>query len=249
MEFIDIAILWGVAFATAILSAIVGMAGGITLLAAMLLFLPPLAAIPLHGVIQLFSNGTRTFVQRRHVEWKIVGRYALLLLPMGVLGIQVAQALPEAAVRASIGVFVLLATWAPAAMLLGTHPEDSNPTRRFFLLGGAAGFLNVTIGAVGPLLAPFFLNLGLSRQALVGSKAASQALGHLVKIIIYGGVGFAFHEHALLLGGGALAVAAGTWVGSQILEKVSERFFVALYKGVLTIIALQLVIGEWLAIA
>ena len=49
------------AFATSILSAVVGMAGGITLLAVMLLFLEPLAAIPLHGVIQLVSNSSRAW--------------------------------------------------------------------------------------------------------------------------------------------------------------------------------------------
>ena len=45
MEALDLAILAVAAFATSILSAVVGMAGGITLLAVMLLFLEPLAAI------------------------------------------------------------------------------------------------------------------------------------------------------------------------------------------------------------
>ena len=222
------------------------MAGGITLLAAMLLLLPPLVAIPLHGVIQLASNGSRAWIQREHARFDIVWRNALLLLPMGFLGIQVAQALPEAAVRAAIGVFVLLATWAPGALLLGAHPEDANPRRRFLLLGGATGFLNVTIGATGPLIAPFFLNLGLSRQALVGTKAACQAMGHLAKIIVYGGVGFAFREHIPLLAGGIIAVVAGTWIGSRILDYVSERLFVLLYRSVLTLIALRLVLAELL---
>ena len=56
----EISILAGAALATSMLSAIVGMAGGIILLSVMLLFLDPLVAIPLHGVIQLISNGSRT---------------------------------------------------------------------------------------------------------------------------------------------------------------------------------------------
>lgn len=43
----DIGILFAAAFATSILSAIVGMAGGITLLSVMLLYLEPLIAIPI----------------------------------------------------------------------------------------------------------------------------------------------------------------------------------------------------------
>jgi uncharacterized membrane protein YfcA len=38
-------------------------------------------------------------------------------------------------------------------------------------------------------------------------------------------------------------VVAGTWIGSQILERVSERFFRYLYMGVLTAIALRLLLG------
>ena len=57
-----------VGFATSILSAVVGMAGGITLLSVMLLFYDPLVAIPLHGVVQLISNSSRAVIQRRHLR-------------------------------------------------------------------------------------------------------------------------------------------------------------------------------------
>ena len=40
---------------------------------------------------------------------------------------------------------------------------------------------------------------------------------------------------------------AGTWIGSQLLERVSERWFKRLYRGVLTLIALRLVIWEGMA--
>ncbi|MEE2662596.1 MAG: sulfite exporter TauE/SafE family protein [Myxococcota bacterium] len=229
------------AFATAGLSAIVGMAGGITLLAVMLLYAEPLLVIPLHGVIQLISNGSRSWIQRRSVRRDIVWRYALLLLPAGFAGIGLAQRLPPDGLRAVIGAFVLLATWAPGALLLGTHPENTNAHRRFVVLGGAVGFLNVSIGATGPLIAPFFLNLGLDRFALIGTKAACQTLGHLAKLVVFGAVGFAFGEHALLLALLAAMVVAGTWTGSRLLEFVNERAFTLLYKSVLTLIALRLV--------
>lgn len=260
----DFVLLWGAAFGTAVLSAVVGMAGGITLLAAMLLWLPPLVVIPLHGVIQLASNGSRTWFQRRHARFDILWRYALLLLPGGLAGLTVARSLPEEGLRAAIAGFVLLATWAPVARARwrasgradggsAASGEDSTTGggsgaaggtaqlwRRFLPLGAAAGFLNVTIGAVGPLIAPFFLNLGLRRQALVGTKAACQTLGHLVKLAIFGGAGFAFHEHLPLLVGACLCVLAGTWLGSRLLERASEALFIALYRGVLTLIALRL---------
>ncbi|MCA9511775.1 MAG: sulfite exporter TauE/SafE family protein [Myxococcales bacterium] len=242
-----VALLFAAAFATAILSATIGVAGGITLLAVMLLFLDPLVAIPLHGVVQLVSNSSRAWMLRPHVRLDVVGRYSILLLPFGALGIGLAQSLSPHVLRAAIGVFVLLATWRPQWLLLGARPENVDPHRRFFVLGGVIGFVNVSIGATGPLLAPFFLNLGLTRFAIIGTQAACQMLGHLSKIVVFGAAGFTFREWLGLLGLLSIAAVAGTRVGGLLLERVNERVFRALYKGVLTLIALRLVAAELLA--
>jgi len=244
MEAFDLALLIVAALATSVLSAVVGMAGGIVLLTIMLLYLEPLAAIPLHGVIQLVSNGSRAFIQRKHVDWALAGRYAILLLPAGAAGLPVAYALPAALTRTLIGLFVLGATWRPGWLVLGTHPENSRPKLRFFALGGVVGFLQVVIGATGPLIAPFFLNLGLTRQALVGTKAACQMLGHLAKLVLFGIAGFAYGDWGLLLLTMSAAVVLGTWLGSRLLDKVNERMFTWLFKGVLTAVALRLVVFE-----
>ena len=67
-----IIVLGAVAFGTAMLSAIVGMAGGMILLGTMLIFLDPMIVIPVHGAIQLVSNGSRAFVQRQHLAWPLI---------------------------------------------------------------------------------------------------------------------------------------------------------------------------------
>jgi len=244
---LDLVILCSAGLLTAMLSAVIGMAGGVTLLSVMLLFFEPLVAIPIHGVVQLVSNSTRTFVQRKHVDWTILWRYSLMLVPMGFLGIAIAQSLPATVTRALIGLFVLVATWKPTWLLIGTHPERADIHRRFFLLGAVVGLLNMTIGAAGPLIAPFFLRIGLTRQALIGTKAACQAAGHLAKIAIFGVAGFVFSDYALPLALLSLSVIAGTWIGSRMLESVNEVWFKRLYQGVLTLIALRLVIWEGVA--
>ena len=144
-------VLVATAFVAAILSAVVGMAGGITLLSVMLLFQSPFVAVPLHGAIQLASNSSRAIVQRAHIRWSIVAAFAVLLLPAGFVGLKVAALLPGSVLKAVIGVFVLLSTWVP---IRGTVPHAAR-SGRFVLLGGAAGVLNTSIGASGPLIAPF----------------------------------------------------------------------------------------------
>ena len=81
MEALDLAWIGAAVFATAALSGGLGMAGGVALLAVLLLYLPPLVAIPLHGVIQLVSNGSRVIVQRKHARFGWIVWYALPLLP------------------------------------------------------------------------------------------------------------------------------------------------------------------------
>ena len=70
-------------------------------------------------------------------ERGIVWRYCLLLVPGGLVGLALFRDLPPELLKALIGAFVLLATWAPGLLLLGTHPERGDPRRRRSR-GGAA---------------------------------------------------------------------------------------------------------------
>ncbi len=228
------------ALATSTISAVVGMAGGLLLLTAMLLVLDPLVAIPVHGVVQLASNVSRAHLQRRHVRWRIVGRFSWLLLPAGALGLWVARSVPPDALRVGIAGFVLVATWLPGTFRLGSWNRAGDPGRRFVAVGALVGFANVLVGATGPLLAPFMLALELPRQAMVGTFAACQTLGHLAKTGLFGIGGFPFLSFALPTAALCGAALAGSVVGTRWLERVDERHFRLAVRVVLTALALRL---------
>ena len=242
----ELALLAVVALVPAALTAVVGLGGGIILLSVMLLFYEPLVAIPLHGAVQLVSNASRSVVQRRHVQWRLIGPYAVPLIPAGALGVQVVQVLPAALLRGLIGFFVLVAVWWPRALLLGVHPERVPAGRRFFGLGVVTGFLNTTVGATGPLQGPFYQGLGLTRHQIVGTFAAAQTLGHTIKIALFAAAGFAFAEHAVAFALLAACVMAGTLIGSRLLDRVSEERFKRLYRIVLTLVAARLLLDALL---
>ena len=101
--------------------------------------------------------------------------------------------------------------------------------------------MSTIVGATGPLQAPFFLNLGLSRQGIVGTKATCQALSHISKTLLFGAVGFAFREHVPAIVLMSAMVVVGTRIGSALLERVDERTFVILFKTALTVIAVRLI--------
>jgi uncharacterized membrane protein YfcA len=243
-----LALLCGASIATGALSAVVGMAGGITLLALMLLFLDPFVAIPVHGVVQLVSNLSRTVAQRQHVRWGLLACFGAPLLPMAFAGIGLTRLLPRPAAEIAIGAFVLIATWRPGWLRFGGAGRAGGASGRMLAAGSVVGFFSTSIGATGPIAAPFFLRLGLDRRALIGTQAASQTLQHLAKILVFGAVGFAFRDFALPLAALSATAIAGTWLGTRLLERVSEADFRALYMAVLTVVALRLVETQTLAL-
>jgi uncharacterized membrane protein YfcA len=244
-----LALLCGASIATGALSAVVGMAGGITLLALMLLFMDPFVAIPVHGVVQLVSNLSRTVAQRQHVRWGLLACFGAPLLPMAFAGIAVSRLVPRAAAEIAIGAFVLVATWRPGWLRFGAAGRSGGaPSRRMLAAGSVVGFFSTSVGATGPIAAPFFLRLGLDRRGLIGTQAASQTLQHLAKILVFGAVGFAFRDFALPLAALSATAIAGTWLGTRLLEQLSEADFRALYMGVLTVVALRLVETQALAL-
>jgi len=70
------------AFLTSMLSAIIGMGGGVTLLGIMAIIMPEgYLVVAYHGIIQLVSNVTRATVYREHIERKIFNQYFFGIIP------------------------------------------------------------------------------------------------------------------------------------------------------------------------
>jgi uncharacterized membrane protein YfcA len=61
--------------ATAFLSGIFGMAGGLILMGVLLALLPLPEAMALHAVTQIASNGWRGLLWIRHVRWRAAGAF------------------------------------------------------------------------------------------------------------------------------------------------------------------------------
>ena len=70
------------AFITSIISAIIGMGGGVTLLGIMAIVIPEgYMVVALHGIIQLVSNITRTTIYREHVYQPILKKFFIGIVP------------------------------------------------------------------------------------------------------------------------------------------------------------------------
>lgn len=235
----EVVLIGGGAVVTSALTAVLGFGGGIVLLALLLLVVDPIVAIPLHAAIQIASNGTRTVIRRRDVDWGIVARSSLLLLPAGALTVPLARAAPEAALQVAIAVTVLVATWVPERTALEV-PAPSGPA--WIGVGAVAGALNPLVGATGPLFAPLYQAASATRQRFVGTFAGTQVAGHLAKLVLFGAAGLAPTGHLPAAAAGIAGVVVGTELGSRVLDRMSEQRFRSLYLLAITAVAVYLVV-------
>ena len=75
---LELIILIVAAFITSSISAVLGMGGGIILLGIMAIIIPEgYMVIALHGIIQLISNTTRTYVFRSHLKSQLVKEFSI----------------------------------------------------------------------------------------------------------------------------------------------------------------------------
>ncbi len=230
-------LLCGVSFLGSFISAAMGLGGGALVLAAMALFMPPAVLIPVHGMVQLGSNGGRAALMRSHILLEIVPAFLIGTILGAAIGVQLVIALPIAVLQGVLAAFILYSTWAPKF-------RASNPGRRtFFGLGALVAFVTMFVGATGPLIAPFIAAASGQRQQVVATHAALMTLQHGFKIIAFGAVGFAFGPYLPLLASLLGFGFAGTYAGRHLLNRLPERAFRIGLKAILTAIALRLLYG------
>ena len=214
------------AFLLALLSAVAGFGGGVLLLPVFTALFGLRVAIPALTLTQLSSNGSRVWLNRRELRWCLIGWFALGAIPCAVAGALLLTHAPLAPLKRLLGLFLIgVVVWRR----FQRQPRPpAEPT--FAAVGAASGLGSALLGSVGPLTAPFFLALGLTRGVYIGTEAASALTMHLAKIATYG-AGDLLTSQVLLLGAALTpATLLGAWAGKKIVGRISERVFVLLVE-------------------
>lgn len=223
-------------FVTSLITATFSLGGGTLMVAVLAVVFPPAVVVPLHGAIQLGSNGGRAIVQRAHIQWGFVKWIAAGAVIGTIVGGQFATLLPEKIFTALIGAFVLITTWLPQPKVVGT-------SRTVQFVGGAViSAVSMLVGATGPLVAVFLKGIA-DRQQLVATHAMLMTVQNSFKVIVFVVLGFAFADYLPLILAMVVAGFGGTALGSRLLVKVPEKAFRLGFKIVLTLVALDLLRG------
>jgi uncharacterized membrane protein YfcA len=224
-------------FFTALMTSIAGAGGGTVLLAAMLQFMNPAEAIPVHGVIQLSSNLTRIWLLRKFVIWNIVLKFSLLL-PLGVyLGLKIFQSIDANEIKNLIGFFILLAL---GLQNLKTFKNIKMPTNIYYLIGLVTGFLNILVGVIAPLLAVLLRQSVSEKKSIVGTLGYFGLIGNLFKIIGFTFIGFSFFKYLDSFIMIIPATMIGSKIGQTLLNKISNKIFTIIFQIILVGLAIKL---------
>lgn len=226
----------GAVILTAVISGVVGMAGGVTLLSFMTFFLTLEVIVPLHGIVQLSSNFSRFVFLKNHIHKKITFTF-LAGAPIGTLLAYFAiKSMPNKDVALGLIAGLIFYTIFKPKKL----PAIKLPLTGFFLLGLMTGILSPLIGATGPLLAPFFLREDLNKEQIVATKAVSQMFTHLLKIPLFLSLDFPYLDYALPLFVMIVCAVLGTKLGVILLGKVSEELFKKIYQFALLLAGIRI---------
>ncbi|WP_239985599.1 sulfite exporter TauE/SafE family protein [Marinobacter salexigens] len=220
---------------TSMITASVGAGGGVLLLILMATWMPAAAIIPVHGMIQLGSNGGRAALTWKHIDWKTIAAFVPGVIAGAVVGAWFLVSLPAYLWQLAIAFFVLYLCWGPAL------PKGALGPIGVFVAATVTSFISLFVGATGPLVAAFIKQIHADRFRTVATFATAMVLQHAPKALVFGITGFVFAHWLPFILAMIACGFAGTWLGLRLLNSLNNQWFSKALNLVLTTLALRLI--------
>ncbi len=238
---LDVIIVGLASTVTSLITASLGLGGGVTLLALLGQVLPATALIPIHGVGQFFSNIGRAYVHRSYLEWAYLRTFSLGSVVGALLVLPLVSLMDGVSAGLFLGAFIIIATWrAQWLKLFRWHPAFS---------GAITSALSMLFGATGPLVMSVLPNENWSKQSVVGTHGAAMSFQHGFKVLAFGLIGFELLAYWKIILALLVGAVVGNILGQRVLSKISDQRFRVVLKWVLTLLAMRMMLlsgwGLW----
>jgi uncharacterized membrane protein YfcA len=220
--------------ATSFLSGIFGMAGGMILMGILLAIMPVAAAMVLHGVTQMASNGWRAWLWRQDIVWSAVAWYAVgsVAAALVFLAAQLSPSKPATLIALGLLSF---------AGLLIPNRWSPNILRRGHAVGCGALCISLQLiaGVSGPIFDVFFVRSEMDRKQIVATKATIQTLGHFLKVAYFGQFLTAGPSDVapLTLALAVTLAICGTQLSRTVLDAISDAQFRRWTRSLIAVLA------------
>lgn len=220
-------------FVAAVFNAAFSAGGAMIILAVTSTVLPVSAVVPIHSTLLLGSTTMRVLLFREFVDWKIVWPFLLGSIAGANIGAQVYFELPDRIIGMAIAGVMLVAIWLPQ---VSWRPKIRHP----WLVVGFLHSLLSTMFAYGAIFQSVILHTKLERRQIIGTAGGCLTGMGLFKISAYATNGFDYIPFLQVIAASVAVSFAGTWLGRQLVDRMSEKFFRLAYRVLITVTALRL---------
>jgi len=230
---IDEILLGLLTFLTSTVAGVVGVGGGMLLIAILPLFLPLNAIIPVHGVTQMSSNISRAFFGIKDVQFKVVPKFVLGSILGVTLFAFLLSYISLEYVPLFIGVYILLNLWSKS---FGQYIKKYES---YFMAGFFQTGLSVIVGATGPLTMTLLLKDFDDKDKVVATGAMLMSITHTAKLFVFAIFGFMFFEYIYMMIFMVAGAVAGSYFGTKIRHKIDGKKFINILKVLLSLLAIR----------
>lgn len=220
-----------VSFATCFFSGIIGIGGGLILLAFYATVLPITAVIPVHGFLQFWNNLWRAILTR-DFHAPVLRSFIMGFFVGTGISMLFAVSLSAPVLQISIGIFVLFS-------VLGNIPALS---QRYLFFGSTISMvLSFIIGGTAPLIAAMLNSFSLEPKPFISTLALILSVQHGLKIVTLGYLGFDFAQYIFVMFLAICAGMVGTYFGVMIMFRIKNNILTQLVKAALILLSVRLI--------
>ncbi len=226
-------------FLGSLMTAALGVGGGSFLIAVMASVMPPLALVPLHGIVQFGSNASRAWIARSHLQTRLVAWFAVGALIAAAVSVWFLGQVEPGIIPLLVALFILYLSW-------GRLPDIGLSSTRSGLLSGGlvTTLLTMLVGATGPLVSAW-LGRDTDRWRYTANFSFCMTLQHLLKVAVFGLAGFHYQQWIPLLVLMIISGYVGTKAGLRLLGRIPEKQFKFWFKWLLTLLSVNLIWQWW----
>jgi uncharacterized protein len=212
-------------FASWLISTIAGGGTPFILIPLIGFFLGSTAIPPVLTTVMLCGHPQRLWLYWKYIDWRIMRWYLPGAIIGAVLGAIAYTKIQLEWLPILLAVFLIASTVSYIPSKAASKPAFKVYSWYFLPSGFIFAFISGLIGSTGPLLNPLYINYGLAKEDLIGTKSAHLLVVHIVKIItyaLYGALNPTYLGYGLLMG---IAAFPGNWLGQKVLTRMSQQNF------------------------
>lgn len=216
-----------------VISTLSGGGGSLLLVPVITFFLGAKATAPVINLGNLIGEPIRIGLFWKSIRWKVTAYYLPPAIAGTILSAWVFASIRLEWLQLAIGLFLISTIFQ---YRFGKKERSFTMKLGWFIpLGFAVAFFSTLIGAVGPVLNPFYLNYGIDKEEMIATKTLNSFLVGLVQVSSYTALGALQGElwaYGIILGLGA---TFGNWMGKVFLKRMSSLVFRRIVIAVMVI--------------